>query len=89
MTTDCWTTLTDKCYIKTNVTCHFIDADWEMQSSVLLTQNLFVQHSSDNLGEKLSSNSMEPTEHRTTRKARIVFLAILCTFSTVNWLVSG
>ncbi|KAM3875305.1 E3 SUMO-protein ligase ZBED1-like [Diretmus argenteus] len=53
LTTDCWTALTNESYMTT--TCHFIDADWEIQSSVLLTQSISVRHTSDNLAEKLTS----------------------------------
>ncbi|KAM3867730.1 E3 SUMO-protein ligase ZBED1-like [Diretmus argenteus] len=53
LTTDCWTALTTESYI--TVTSHFIDADWDLQSNVLVTESLPVWHTAVNLSEKLTS----------------------------------
>ncbi|KAM3867722.1 E3 SUMO-protein ligase ZBED1-like [Diretmus argenteus] len=53
LTTDCWTALTTESYI--TVTSHFIDADWDLQSNVLVTESLPVWHTAENLSEKLTS----------------------------------
>ena len=50
-TTDLWTSNTTIGYI--TVTCHFINIDWEMESSVLTTSHVPESHTSEYLATEL------------------------------------
>lgn len=50
-TTDLWTSNTTMGYI--TVTCHFINVDWEMESSVLTTSHVPESHTSEYLATEL------------------------------------
>ena len=51
ITTDCWTSWATESYI--TVTCHYINANWELRSAVLNTCLLQSSHTSENLAESL------------------------------------
>lgn len=57
LTTDIWTSLAVESYV--TVTCHYIDEEWEMKSTVLQTHSMPERDTAENLAEVLRTAAEE------------------------------
>jgi len=51
ITTDCWTSVTTESYL--SITCHFINTNYELKTTVLSTKSLTKNHTVQNLADAL------------------------------------
>jgi len=51
ITTDCWTSVTTESYL--SITCHFINTNYELKTTVLSTKSLTKNHTAQNLADAL------------------------------------